>query len=99
MSERKMVQMPDELKNQLEAMKAKDYSCKTLADVVQKLLDHYNKTVIEVPKEVKDDVSTLKNHLRIREEVDVLRLLLNHYTYTPNFSRETFEYAMSLRRI
>lgn len=98
MSERKMVQMPDELKNQLEAMKAKDYNCKTVADVIQKLLDHYNKTVIELPKELKDDVTELKDHLRIGSEVDTLRLLLNHYTHTPTFSRETFEYAMSLRR-
>lgn len=53
---------------------------------------------VNVLADVKDDLTTMKNHLGVSNESDAIRFLLAHYTYSQTHPREAINLLLEMRK-
>lgn len=98
MAERRTIQATVEVAEKVDKLKP-ELRASTGYDVIDKLCMYYAKKPNHVlmDNNVRDEFRSLGKHLGIREESDLLKLLLTHWNYSQSFQRETLEMMRDLR--
>ena len=109
MSSRAPIQVPLEIKEQVEGMKGTLRSS-TAYEVIQKLIEHYHKSIkeandvksyqvsrmVEVGQESKRKFAKLRDDYKL-DDAQMLELLVHHLETSPSLERSTFDLYRKMR--
>lgn len=100
MMSRKPIQVPAEVKERVEGLK-NQLRARTEYEVIEKLIGYHDKQrthLVVENEEVRDTFRNLKSELQIRNDEDMIKLLLEHYKHSESLSKPVFDLYVKMRR-
>lgn len=97
MANDKLIKVSEETKEAIEGLKNNKLKASSEGAVVGKLVEYYNKNHIELTGEVSKQLEDAKSFFKIRNDSDVVKLLLHHFQESNALSKETFKMAANMR--
>lgn len=109
MSARSPIQVPEELKNEIESMKNRMYA-RTNYEVIDKLIKYYQANEaqkarererqkaedINLGEDLKKELVQFRDQMRLNSDAAAVTLLLDHFKRSDKLSKETFDLYRSL---
>jgi DNA-binding GntR family transcriptional regulator len=92
MSEPKMMKIKSDVKERIEKLKTK-FSASSESDVVQRLLEYYEKSAshVELTDEAMAALKKQKEYLRVSSEADVIQIQNHHFDLALSYPITVFE--------